>query len=280
MFVKYEIPKIEFTQLEDKICSFSYSSLDNEPSYLHSHKTPEAIIPQTNYCRLITPKTTISMKKGNLYIVNPHVMHTEAKIDDSHDAKYFAAKINYSIDSIQQQHQIYIIENDVDFKEMDSYLLMAKKNFEGEGNLQLASLNLCSFFLLFHDALERAGVRLTKRVTENISNTISDVKYYISNNYGNHATIEDICKTFDISHSSLLTKFKKEMGISPIQYMTEQRLKAARYLLKTTDFSIGQISSLCGFDSSAYFSYIFRKNIGCTPKEFRQLGKDADILQP
>lgn len=269
MFIKYNIPKIDISLLDDKIYSFSYSEIEDEPSYLHSHRQPEIIIPQTNYCKLITSKKEIPMQKGKLYIITPHMLHTETKPFAYCNANYFSVKINGDISQPQKRKQILVIENNTDIQELNSYLLMAKKNFENNKNTQLATINLHCFFLAFCNILNGENLSLTDRKSKEVSTIVSEIKYYISNNLGTQIKIDELCKKFNVSHNLLLQKFKKEVGISLIRYLNNQRMATATYLLKSSDYTVSQIATMCSFDSPAYFSYIFKKNFGKTPKEYR-----------
>ncbi len=78
-----------------------------------------------------------------------------------------------------------------------------------------------------------------------------------------------LAKKYGMSRSSLEKRFKKETGVTPKEYLSNRRLEAAKYLLLTSDYSIGQIASLCGFSTAAYFVYFFRIETGKTPKLFR-----------
>ncbi|MDF2670889.1 MAG: DNA-binding protein AraC-type [Paenibacillus sp.] len=64
--------------------------------------------------------------------------------------------------------------------------------------------------------------------------------------------------------------FKQTMGESPNQYVTRQRLEAAKDRLSRTGVSVTEIALECGYDDIAYFSYAFKKYIGISPTLFRR----------
>ena len=64
--------------------------------------------------------------------------------------------------------------------------------------------------------------------------------------------------------------FKREYGISPINYMISRRIEESKYLLAETDLSMSQIAQLLGFSSLSYFSQVFRRIQTTTPMEYRQ----------
>ena len=63
--------------------------------------------------------------------------------------------------------------------------------------------------------------------------------------------------------------FKQSIGISPYQYLLQQRIERAKQLLKQTDRSIMDIALECGFNSHSHLSKQFRQLAGMTPKAYR-----------
>ena len=67
-----------------------------------------------------------------------------------------------------------------------------------------------------------------------------------------------------------LRLFKQSMGITPYQYLIQQRMKKAKRLLKQGKLSIVQIAAECGFSNQSHFAKVFHKNIGITPRAYRE----------
>jgi two-component system, response regulator YesN len=63
---------------------------------------------------------------------------------------------------------------------------------------------------------------------------------------------------------------KQELGISYSGLLTQMRIDKAVNLLKTTDMSIREIADKVGYESQHYFSTIFKKLVGVSPKQFKQ----------
>lgn len=62
--------------------------------------------------------------------------------------------------------------------------------------------------------------------------------------------------------------FKRSVGKTLRDYVEEQRIKKAIGLLLTTDASLTQIAFECGFSSQSYFSYVFKRRMNATPREY------------
>ncbi len=82
--------------------------------------------------------------------------------------------------------------------------------------------------------------------------------------------ISQIARECSVSESGLRKIFSDQLGISPIQYRLKEKLNKAKYLLESTDMSVGEISDKLNFYDAAYFCRLFRKQTGLSPKQYRQ----------
>ncbi len=112
----------------------------------------------------------------------------------------------------------------------------------------------------------RAAVRLKK---DHISDSLKFTLKYIDENYTKEIDIKELAKHEHMSYTYFRTIFKKKTGTSPNQYIITIRLRNASLLLKQTELSIKEIAESVGFSDQMYFSRIFKKRFGMTPKEFR-----------
>ncbi|HOS30557.1 MAG TPA: helix-turn-helix transcriptional regulator, partial [Treponemataceae bacterium] len=73
-----------------------------------------------------------------------------------------------------------------------------------------------------------------------------------------------------LSPNHFSTVFSQECGMTFIEYLTEIRMTMAKKLLKTTQKRSTDIAYEIGFSDPHYFSYIFKKHTGMSPREYRQ----------
>jgi AraC-like DNA-binding protein len=99
------------------------------------------------------------------------------------------------------------------------------------------------------------------------------VRRYIDLHFKDSLTLEQLSEEAHINKYYLSHAFKREYGISPINYLISRRINESKYLLTETDLSMSQIAQLLGFSSLSYFSQSFRKTQGVSPMEFRQGSK-------
>ena len=100
-------------------------------------------------------------------------------------------------------------------------------------------------------------------------------KMYISEHYQDGSLmLQDVAAAVGMSNSRFSTVFSQESGKTFTEYLTALRLDRAKELLKNTDRRSSQIAFDVGYNDSHYFSYLFKKNVGMTPGEYREKGQD------
>ena len=115
------------------------------------------------------------------------------------------------------------------------------------------------------------GVREMGEVSdEKVPSVISEAKLYMSQNYSNaNLMLQDVAKAVNMSKSRFSTVFSQTTGQSFTEYLIYLRLSKAKELLKSSNLKSSQIATEIGYNDSHYFSYIFKKNVGITPSDYR-----------
>ena len=98
---------------------------------------------------------------------------------------------------------------------------------------------------------------------------IDEITQYISQHYDQSINIEKLAHRFGLSSQYLRTIFHRETNMSPIQFITEIRIKNAKELLTTSDMKIEFIAEKIGFANQYYFSRCFKQHTGMTPGSWR-----------
>ena len=127
------------------------------------------------------------------------------------------------------------------------------------------------------DDLTDTAVHLIEIITGNMissvyngrSAIVSKALQFINMNYTERITLKMIEEELHVNASYFSTHFKNEMGIPFTQYVNNLRIKNACELLATTNLGIIDISITIGFDDQSYFSKVFKKETGMTPKQYR-----------
>ncbi|MBO4882075.1 MAG: response regulator [Lachnospiraceae bacterium] len=99
---------------------------------------------------------------------------------------------------------------------------------------------------------------------------ISEAKLYMSQHFTDpNLMLQDVAKAVGMSNSRFSTVFSQTGGQTFTEYLIYLRLNKAKEMLRTTAEKSSQIARESGYNDSHYFSYIFKKNVGMTPSEYR-----------
>ena len=98
---------------------------------------------------------------------------------------------------------------------------------------------------------------------------IKKAMLYISENFSTPLTLEAVADQIHLHPAYFSSLFKQSTGSSFKEYLNMVRIEESKRLLANTDFSIIDIAMAVGFEDQSYFSKVFKKYTGLTPKQFR-----------
>jgi two-component system response regulator YesN len=125
--------------------------------------------------------------------------------------------------------------------------------------------------LWFVEKVEEACRNITG-YREESSNTVVDIaKEYIKNNYSKPLSLDEVSYYVNISPYYFSKIFKEGTGENFIEYLTGIRIEKAKELLSNSDYSMKEICVMVGYSDPNYFSRSFKKNVGVTPTEYKEL---------
>ena len=139
-----------------------------------------------------------------------------------------------------------------------------------ERSTDLESLRYASSLLHYYLASMRY-LRLYRPEATTSPSLIDAVKHYMQENIERHLTLEQIAQYTGYSPSHFSSLFRKATGESPLAYLNRQKIEHACLLLETTDMRVNQICHKVGISDNYYFSRLFSKLKGCSPKQYRAL---------
>ena len=104
----------------------------------------------------------------------------------------------------------------------------------------------------------------TETVRADIAAHVSDIMY----------SLEDSIKKLPLNYDYVRELLKKQLGVTPHEYLLDERMKLARGLIlggisnRYSPYSVSQIAEACGFAEPLYFSRVFKKYFGVAPSEY------------
>ncbi len=128
----------------------------------------------------------------------------------------------------------------------------------------LHSLELELIYNLSCDAKKQLG----RRNVSNNFHVIENAVKYIKENLTENLSLDSIAARFNLSPVYFHNIFKLAVGKTLRDYIEEQRIKKSIMLLQTTDDSLTRIAYECGFSSQSYFSFVFKRRMKMTPREY------------
>lgn len=98
---------------------------------------------------------------------------------------------------------------------------------------------------------------------------LQEVLDYINTHLDRDLLLTEIAEVINISPTYFASLFKQAIGISPHQYVIQQRVEQAKLMLSKTDLAIADIALQVGFSSQSHLTWQFKRITGMTPKQIR-----------
>lgn len=201
--------------------------------------------------------TTLNYKAGDAVAIPPKELHA-----------------NFSQDGFTN---IYFRMADPSFPYRSAF----RVEDDSEGHLKIAFTEARYYFLadikkreLVLSALGEliSSYMIVYRSNSEFSKPVEQIRSMIISNYAQcDFALDESIRAMPFHYDYLRKLFKKEMGVTPLEYMTNLRMKKAETMLTamwSNDYSVAEIGELCGFEDALYFSRVFKKKFGCSPSVF------------
>ena len=147
----------------------------------------------------------------------------------------------------------------------DELLIMVRKLLEQREMLKK------KYSLQIEEADKVNNIDLTKGVNKNEQQFIKRINEYISENIMEcNLNAAMLAEHMIMSITTLNRKINGITGTNTTNYIRQRKLARAKYLLKKSTMSMGEIQIVCGFETPSYFSRAFKGEFGVTPTEYRK----------
>lgn len=222
----------------------------------------------------------VAVKEGDLIIINPNCPHTEKSSYNCMDQlEYIVFGINNLTLSNKSLPQLngeppnptyYKIMNFNNDKNVILYYLntLVHEVEEKEINYELACKSILTLFIIYISR-NAGSTLLIADNPEKLNIECVKIKNYIDSHYSENITLDILSNLSYVNKFHLVHLFTKQMGISPINYLISRRIEESKNLLTTTNYSIRDISTIVGFSNSSYFSQMFKKFTGDSPRIYK-----------
>lgn len=112
---------------------------------------------------------------------------------------------------------------------------------------------------------------------EKRKSTIIAAINYVTDNMDKALNQTELARELHMSNSNFSKLFKQYTGMNFVDFITEKRINKAKELLTYTNLKTSEIAQKTGYVESRYFNQLFKKKVGCSPREFREKSSDKNI---
>ena len=105
--------------------------------------------------------------------------------------------------------------------------------------------------------------------SSSVMQQVEQIHRYIERSYHENITLTALAEQYHMDASYLSRIFSQKYGETIIAFLTRIRMEKAAELMKDQDKKLETISFLVGYDDYNYFSRVFRKKMGCSPRDYR-----------
>lgn len=141
------------------------------------------------------------------------------------------------------------------------YMLMKDKKLNDKYVLEQTEVLIHKIF---------RGLWELTRHTAKESEEIWRVRQYLDEHVGELVTVREMSGVIYRSPDYLIKHFKEEVGVTPYQYLLKRKMTIAEKLLADTVLPVKEVAEHLGYEDSRYFSGLFRKEKGVSPRQFRK----------
>lgn len=246
-------------------------------SALHTHACAEIFYVIGGKGQFQVRENSFTISVGDMVIVNPHVEHTETSLA--------ANPLEYIVMGIEGLELSMDDASDNSFCIVNFQDSVCEIQFYLNNMLLEIERKLPGFETVCQDLLDILLIQLLRRTNfskvlassqEHLSPDTVAVRRYIEGHFRESLTLDLLAQQVHINKFHLAHTFRKEFGISPINYIQKLRIQESRELLRTTNYSLSHIARTCGFSSPSYFSQRFRQAEGKSPAQYRKKHKVQD----
>lgn len=245
----------------------------NFPSHKHDDLSEIVYIIDGEGTFVINNETFLA-QKGDLLIYNKGVIHEEYSNPSNPLKTYFCGISSLAIEGLKELEIIPssiepVIRNNKYSSKLESYIsdIFEESSLKASGFEIICQNLLTSLITLINRIIKLQS----KDTVSNGSHSLAHIiKEYIDKNYTKDITLKEIADKLFLSPYYMSHIFKKEMNNSPINYLIHRRIGEAKRLLVSTDMKVWEIAKIVGYENPNYFTLLFKKMTGESPKKFKE----------
>lgn len=204
-------------------------------------------------------------RRGDVFFLQKGSKHKYYCYNDNGWRKYFISFYGPVADFLISS---YLPENTYLFKNCfieNAFKRMFDIAFNSDDMQKAQSLLAVEIFRVFNFLRDR-------RITEN-EDFADKIKRNIENHLSEDFNLDNICRDMNYSKNHIINIFSQKFSVTPYKYYIDCKINSAKDYLSNTALTVNEISNLLAYSNQQYFSYCFKKEVGCSPRKYRELTK-------
>ncbi len=235
----------------------------------HYHNHYEIYYLKKGNVRYFINEHVYDVKEGDIVLIPPHAIHKTASLMDEGAERFLISFTNKFI-VYPKNDKIFSCFNSYYFKNSQIGEIVEKVANEFFNRDYYSDEMIAGYIREMLVKLNRMAEGKTHHEISWKNSVMQDSVHYICENYDKELSLSSIAEKFALSESHFSRQFKVYTGFGVAEYISIVRIKNAEKLLVTTNLPITEIAQNCGFNSSSYFTAVFKKMRGKTPAEIRK----------
>lgn len=233
----------------------------------HSHHFTEFFYITNGTGKFSVESNIYDVKANDLIILNPNTVHTEIS-EPKKPMEYIVLGIE-GIEFQADSSNFILLNSSTQKTELHFYFnTLAHEMKSDRPYRNFVCQNLLN--IIFTIILRNNAFKISLVNAHNLTRESSIIKKYIDEHYKENITIDTLCSLVHLNKYYCIHKFKKEVGTTPIHYLTERRIEESKHLLRSTNHSLSSIAQILGFSSPSYFSQVFKKLTNQSPQDYKK----------
>jgi AraC-like DNA-binding protein len=249
----------------------------------HWHQEMEFFLVEKGHPSYFVNGTTIPLKEGECLFVNSKIPHYGFSPDGA-DSTYLVLVFNPSLlaaNPLIEENFINPLKNDAETpflvfdaaktNELRKEMLFIKDTVDAKAlGYQLTVLS--HLYAFWNDFLALKGQEKINKLAPSAKTLLLQrMLTYIYGHYKEKITLKDIAQSASLSDGYAIHLFSSLLHASPISYLLSYRVEKAEELLHDFTKDVGEVAEEVGFDNPSYFSEMFKREKGYSPRDYRNI---------
>ena len=269
-------------------CTCNLANFCNGAFDFHWHDGPELTVVLRGRMEYLVNDKRYYMEEGDCVFANSGAMHSGSSVDaeeciylvvsfltgaiDSATDGFFAERFFGGVMDAKAVPSMFFKKGSGEVANLCTSIHKIINNKEDSWELAVKGL-LCQLWQLLYKEAKRHNPVTSERLVP--VKRVKKAIRYMNEHYASRLTLEEVAAVCNLSKSEFCRCFKQITRQTAFEYLMDLRIRKSLQLLENDeDLSVTEVALNCGFFNSSYYTKVFRRYMGCTPREYLRKRKE------